>query len=1090
MFFVITFKHDKVYLPGHESGYVTFTAEEAGSTIGLAKLGSSHTLEYSTDGQSWTPMTTATSVTLPNVNDKVYVRGILLADQTNVDYTQFKMTGKIAASGNCNALWNYENLEAPLKEYCGFDMFADCTSLTQAPELPATILAACCYYAMFRGCTILTQPTSLPATTLEYSCYGWMFCNCKLITTAPQLPAMTLSEGCYENMFSGCESLIQAPSLPATILAEGCYDSMFSACVNLTTAPDLPATRLVSNCYKGMFFGCSNLSSIKCLATTNVKADFLVWWTRDISQSGTFTKAAGVEWPEGASGIPHHWVVKIDGQYTITFANWDGTVLQTISVEKGQTPVYTSETPTRPSDGQYNYTFNGWTPAITEATQDVTYTAQYTATAIPIGQYVTFTAEEAGSTIGLAKLGSAHTLEYSTDTQSWTQMTTATSIALQNVNDKVYVRGVLNDSQSNSDYTQFTMTGKIAATGKCNTLWNYEYLTASLNAYCGYQMFYNCTSLTTAPELPTTILARYCYCGMFIGCTSLKQAPTLPAIALTMSCYWRMFEGCTSLTTAPELPATTLGLWCYYSMFDGCTSLTTAPELPATTLTVNCYCSMFNGCTGLTTAPELPATTLVDNCYMYMFQGCTSLSTIKCLATDISATGALTDWTNEVASSGTFTKAAGVEWPEGASGIPHHWVVKIDGQYTITFANWDGTVLQTIQVEEGQTPVYTGETPTRPSNDQYKYTFNGWTPTITIATQDVTYIAQYIEEIIEEPSSGVPQYLRFGCSDESGSATIKVPLVSIPYNLQYRVITDNIVGEWKSLITETRYSVSNNQYMEFRGNNPTGINRNSEYMQFITSGNAFISGNIMSLCDNGDHDNILTLNDYAFYYMFGYASSGTLDASGLHLPYCSGVYCYGNLFRGNTALTVAPKELPATTLTKQCYQGMFYNCSNLVTGPEVIAATTVDDQSFRILFSGCSKLTTTPRFEIKVLEGTNNCYNMFYNCTSLTDINCTLSAATLTNYCYRGMFSGCRQITHAPELPATTLVANCYYNLFNKCSKLSSITCLATNPTEISNALTGWTTSVASSGTFYKAAGVEWPTSTKGIPEGWTVVEV
>ena len=60
-----------------------------------------------------------------------------------------------------------------------------------------------------------------------------------------------------------------------------------------------------------------------------------------------------------------------------------------------------------------------------------------------------------------------------------------------------------------------------------------------------------------------------------------------------------MFQDCTSLTTAPELPATTLGTSCYMNMFRGCTSLTTAPALPATTLANNCYAYMFSGCTSL-----------------------------------------------------------------------------------------------------------------------------------------------------------------------------------------------------------------------------------------------------------------------------------------------------------------------------------------------------------------------------------------------------------------------------------------------------------------------------------------------------------
>ena len=35
-------------------------------------------------------------------------------------------------------------------------------------------------------------------------------------------------------------------------------------------------------------------------------------------------------------------------------------------------------------------------------------------------------------------------------------------------------------------------------------------------------MFRNCTSLTTAPELPATILANNCYNGMFWNCRKLN----------------------------------------------------------------------------------------------------------------------------------------------------------------------------------------------------------------------------------------------------------------------------------------------------------------------------------------------------------------------------------------------------------------------------------------------------------------------------------------------------------------------------------------------------------------------------------------
>ena len=65
------------------------------------------------------------------------------------------------------------------------------------------------------------------------NCYRLMFAGCTSLTQAPSLPATTLANGCYSRMFFGCSSLTQAPSLPATTLANDCYSEMFSACSSL-----------------------------------------------------------------------------------------------------------------------------------------------------------------------------------------------------------------------------------------------------------------------------------------------------------------------------------------------------------------------------------------------------------------------------------------------------------------------------------------------------------------------------------------------------------------------------------------------------------------------------------------------------------------------------------------------------------------------------------------------------------------------------------------------------------------------------------------------------------------------------------------
>lgn len=196
-----------------------------------------------------------------------------------------------------------------LASYCYDLMFYGCTSLTSAPELPSTTLATSCYQQMFEGCTRLTTAPALPATTLAHACYLHMFNGCTNLTTAPELPATTLAVSCYAYMFYGCTSIKTAPELPATTLANYCYNSMFAGCTSLTTAPELPATTLVEYCYTSLFSDCPHINEITCLAT-NPTLTPLSSWLRNVSPTGTFIKAHGVEWPTGASGIPTGWTVE------------------------------------------------------------------------------------------------------------------------------------------------------------------------------------------------------------------------------------------------------------------------------------------------------------------------------------------------------------------------------------------------------------------------------------------------------------------------------------------------------------------------------------------------------------------------------------------------------------------------------------------------------------------------------------------------------------------------------------------------------------------------------------------------------------
>ncbi len=129
--------------------------------------------------------------------------------------------------------------------------------------------------------------------------------------------------------------------------------------------------------------------------------------------------------------------------YTITWKNWNGTTLATTSVAQGATPSYTGTTPTRPSTAEYAYTFSGWTPAITAATANKTYTATYTATP----RYtITFNAN--GGLIptdgNMGNTPSGHITTLSTDRTSGTVVVTK---------DKTHFENMANDCPSREGYT-------------------------------------------------------------------------------------------------------------------------------------------------------------------------------------------------------------------------------------------------------------------------------------------------------------------------------------------------------------------------------------------------------------------------------------------------------------------------------------------------------------------------------------------------------------------------------------------------------------------------------------------------------------
>ena len=310
-----------------------------------------------------------------------------------------------------------------------------------------------------------------------------------------------------------------------------------------------------------------------------------------------------------------------------------------------------------------------------------------------------------------------------------------------------------------------------------------------------YYAFGYCTSLTSV-EIPSSVtsISKSTFCQ----CTSLTSI-VIPDSVTSIGEY--AFEWCTSLTSV-EIPSSVTSIG--RSTFDGCTSLTSVILPDSVTSIGDCA---FQGCCSLTSIIIPDSVISIDD---WAFDGCTSLTDVtmsKTLYDYLVQKGTLNDvfygiklpgihfsYTVAYKSNGngtitgTTTKSFGtdqieltiqpdnyyvldkIEWSDGtnsdvltesngkytmpdteAGAVTLTATFKLD-QKTVTFKNEDGTVLQSGLVVCGTNPAYTGTTPSKSEDEQYTYSFAGWsdgtktygpTDTLPVVTDDATYTATF-----------------------------------------------------------------------------------------------------------------------------------------------------------------------------------------------------------------------------------------------------------------------------------------------------------------------------------------------------------
>lgn len=281
--------------------------------------------------------------------------------------------------------------------------------------------------------------------------------------------------------------------------------------------------------------------------------------------------------------------------------------------------------------------------------------------------------EDKESTVSMVGTGSnlpTLTLYTSTDKRNWTRWNDVTSAITISSGGKLYMYGENRTfSKAESSYWTMSISGStgtglsdVALSGDITTLLtrngNVEsFIDEGYGDYIFNSFFENNNYIVSASglKLPTLVMRPYSYFGMFYKCSYLIDAPELPATSLSEGCYQSMFNGCERMTKHPS-------------------------ELPALKVTNNCYNKMFYGCKAITTAPvmwcEDRANTGVNNYFVNMYYNCSSLRRIQIHMTYWN-TSYSSNWVygvyNATVNRGFFKCCSSLSISSGTSGKPTTW---------------------------------------------------------------------------------------------------------------------------------------------------------------------------------------------------------------------------------------------------------------------------------------------------------------------------------------------------------------------------------------------------------------------------------
>ena len=417
---------------------------------------------------------------------------------------------------------------------------------------------------------------------------------------------------------------------------------------------------------------------------------------------------------------------------TVTWKNYDGAILEIdLDVEYGSLPTFEGSVPERGSSSQYSYVFASWSPEITAVSGDVTYVAVFNGI---LNEYtITW------------KNYDGFVLETDTNVE-YGQIPSYDGVIPQRESNAQFTYTFSNwsptvsETKGNTTYTAVfsTITNKYVVTWKNddNTV-----LETDINVPYGTAPSYDGPTPVKASD------AQYAY--VFNGWTpviadvsgNITYFATYNQFSKYSTVIWKNYDG-TVLETDTDVEFGTRPTYNgsipmkdpvaeYAYQFSNWSPAIEPVSGDAT------YIAVFNQYPRYSTViwrnydgAVLETDTDVEFGFIPVYDG-----EVPTRAANAQYTYTFSNWSpsvGPVSGNTTFTAVFS----------------QTVNRYTVTWMNWDGTVLENdTNIEYGTVPIYDSSVPSRTNTPQYTYTFLGWSPSVSSVTTNVTYMAMFTQTL-------------------------------------------------------------------------------------------------------------------------------------------------------------------------------------------------------------------------------------------------------------------------------------------------------------------------------------------------------